>query len=375
VKDKIIPYLSYGLSFVVFCFICFSVYRIITTSAPDFSVYYGATENLVSDISPYSNSSLYTGFGYPPLTAVLFLPFLLFPARIAQGIFILFSALSIPCIVWFLLRVFQDKQSGLPTLLIITSLIFLLFPTRFTLGMGQSNLVTLLFVSGAMFEWVHGKKYLSYLLFGLALCLKPQLVLVVPFIVLTGEWAFAVGSLGIVVGAGIVSGILFGWERYIQYYQDMVLTLLPYAGREIYYNQGFAGFFARVFPQYIASISTVCSSTILYILSLFRVIKFRINFPVSLALGLCVMVLIEPLSWQHHIVFLFPAFVFLWITPKISRISTILLVCSILLVGYNIRQPELFNNIVIGPLLLSHGFIGTLIVTTLMLMSVRKLRT
>jgi len=58
-------------------YVCYSLFRIITTFAPDFSVYYGATQELLSGSDPYRSPQLFTGFGYPPFTAVAYLPFLL----------------------------------------------------------------------------------------------------------------------------------------------------------------------------------------------------------------------------------------------------------------------------------------------------------
>jgi alpha-1,2-mannosyltransferase len=368
-------YVLYSVSFIVFAYACFSIYRIVTTSAPDFEVYYGATEQLVRGISPYAGSALYTGFGYPPFTAVVFLLFLVFPPSIAQGIFVVLSAISIPCISWMAYFAFRGKKMKFTELLIFSSVFFLLFPTRFTLGMGQSNLIALLFVCGSIYEWKQGKKTLCSILFGISMCFKPHFLLVLPFLLLAGEWVFVMKSLAVVVGAGIVSVFFFGWGKYIRYYQDMVLTLLPYSGRGIYYNQGFAGFFARIFPQNQASIATACASLVLYISGAIAVVRNRMNLPTVLALGLCVMVLVEPLSWQHHIIFLIPAIIFLRTAILSSKTAVILLVCSLFLIGYNIRQPDYFQNMNLGPILLSHGFFGTVMITGLLFWFLRKQNT
>lgn len=373
-KIKSVSYSVYAFCLVISLYACFSLFKIITTSAPDFEVYYGATKQLVSGINPYAQSELYTGFGYPPFTAMVFLPFLLAPLKISQGIFIVLSFVSIPFIVWMLVSLFKNKAVRRIDIFVYSSIVFLLFPTRFTLGMGQSNLITLLFICASLFVWKRSKSIFAGILFGVAICFKPHLILLLPFMLLTGEWVFVTRSLGIVLGAGIGSILLFGAERYFQYFTDMVMVLLPYSGRGIYYNQGFAGFFARMIPQQPAELFTVVSSCILYGFGLLSVWKNRISLPLAISLGLCIMVLIEPLSWQHHGVFLLPSCFFLVSLIRKYTLSVFIFVCSLFLIGYNIRQPLNFETGSIGMLILSHGFVGTMEITGLMLFAVRKQR-
>src|SRR3990167_7752339 len=86
-----------------------SVVRIITTFAPDFSIFYQSTLDLLRHVNPYTDKTLYTLFSYPPVTTLLFIPLSILPYKLAQSIFIIMSALSGLGIVYISLKIIRKK--------------------------------------------------------------------------------------------------------------------------------------------------------------------------------------------------------------------------------------------------------------------------
>ena len=83
-----------------------SLYKIITTTAPDYSVLWNAAKDLPTSKNPYLNKELYTGIGYPPNTLLFYLPFSLLPYEISQALFVLLSLIALIASVFFFLNNF-----------------------------------------------------------------------------------------------------------------------------------------------------------------------------------------------------------------------------------------------------------------------------
>jgi len=345
-------------------YVCYSLFRIITTFAPDFSVYYGATQELLSGSDPYRSAQLFTGFGYPPFTALAYIPFLLFPYRFSQALFVLVSFLCVPLSVYLFLAVFLEKRPSFLIVGIWTAIALLLFPTRFTLGMGQSNLIVLALIACSLYAHKTKRDIVGGVFWAAAAIFKPHLLILLPFFIASGLYSFSFVSCVVIVFSILFSGVLFGWERFIQYYKEMVVILMPFRGREIYYNQGFAGFFARLLPEYVGSLVTGIASIIAYACMIFASFRKRLELSAITAVGLGVMVLVEPLSWQHHGVFYIPLFIYIWKTYIHSLRVSALLVISAILIGYNIKDPSAISGF-LRPLLLSHGSIGAILIVGL----------
>jgi hypothetical protein len=365
VKKKIGLYFVYGLSFIVFAYACISIYRIVTTSAPDFEVYYGSAERLVKQES-LSDKAI----GYPGFSVVVFVPFLLFPYSVAQGLWVIISFLLLPMIVYITGKILTIRLAFVDILLWIC-VSFLFFPARFTLGMGQSNIVSLSLL--LMSIWMIQKKkiFISGIILGIAFLFKPHIVLLFPFLLLTNMYIPVIIALAI----GLVSfGFSVLWLGNIGLSDYQTFFSLPFTGfvdRDVYYNQGLSGLFSRIAPS-IAQILSLSVSLLVYGGSLLFAYIKKITFPVIILFALPILLLVEPLAWQHHFVFLIPVIVFLFYRFHTMKVAVCMLIFSYCLIGFNIRNPELFQTGSFGSLILSHGTLGTILLTGLMILSLRK---
>jgi alpha-1,2-mannosyltransferase len=199
----------------------------------------------------------------------------------------------------------------------------------------------------------------SGLFLGLLFLVKPHFIVFLPVFLLAGEWgmtALAVCILGLSV---LATGMIFGWSQYVYYLHVTVPNLLVFAGRGIYYNQGLGSFFTRVFPLSIVGELTLWFSLLIVIGGLWFIWHKRMRLVDSVMLYIPIFLLVEPLSWQHHYVFLLP--VYCWLISKVSKdpVQLGLTLLSYVLVAVNFPDPPV--------LFLSHVFFGNSLLLSLVI--------
>src|SRR3989344_2048676 len=109
----------------------YSIFRIISNTAPDFSVYYGVAKNALEGRGIYGDPKLFTGYGYPPYSVLPYLPFALLSYGVSQTLFTLLSFISLVASVFLSFGLFAPKAK-FETKMIATAIAFLMFPTLFT---------------------------------------------------------------------------------------------------------------------------------------------------------------------------------------------------------------------------------------------------
>ena len=148
--------------------------RILTESAPDFTQVWISAKAMLQIKDPYFNASLDYPNAYPPISELFFLPLALFNYHQALAIFTFFSFASIPTSVFLSLKIATNKVPWHYFLLFL-SLSLLSFPTKFSLGMGQINMVVLFFLLLSVFleTRVRKRSVAAGVSLGIAISLKP----------------------------------------------------------------------------------------------------------------------------------------------------------------------------------------------------------
>ncbi len=350
----------------------YSIVKICMSLAPDFLVYFSAARHMSEGTSLYATSA-FTLFAYPPISALFFTPFSHMPFAFAQEIFILVSYIAIFASVWicFLLL---DIHFLWQKYFAIIALTLLSFPAKFTLGMGQSNYIAYFFVLLAIF--LERKKLftLSGILLGIGCIFKPIFIFFLLYFLLKKSWKTCISFIGIGVLFVLVEFLFF--PHAFSDWQEYLFKILPHLftsnGREVYYNQGIMGFIARLTPILFLR-SWVTFACIIFVLSvvIFKIYKTYKNHLFHLALILCVLPLIDSLSWQHHfIVLLFP-FLYVWVYGAKTIPTKILFAISYGLVSINIVHPQVFVHFPFF-LILSHTFFGAVLLLGLLLYGQRS---
>lgn len=321
-----------------------SLWHICTTSAPDFAFYYGQTKTLL-----------------PPPSTLLFLPLRILPFSVMQCIWVVLSfILLIDSIRRLCIRL--GMASPLP-IAVMSSFAFLFFPTQFTLGMGQVNLIALwLLIVGSDYLDMHS--WWGSVFFSMAILLKPELVLFLIPLVIRSRWKEILWVT--LIGAVFSNVALFLWGNsiYTSYLQTFQSAFSSASGFSIYYNQSLTGLFSR------AGIHSplMYLGLVLSILSLFisKIQNKKLLLSHALWYFIPVFLLIEPIAWQHHFVFLIPTFLIV-LTKVKTPFQKLLLFCSYALIGWNFVHPEILATMPLGWLVLSHVTIGTGILLGLIL--------
>ena len=354
---KKLTFFEYVFLIVVLVYALWSLVRIGTTTIPDFSVLYHSAQNLLSGTSLYRDSRLYTGLGYPAVSLVPYIPFTVLPYTAAAWVWIVGSFISYLMVIYLSLRLVGNVP--VRSWALLSAIGFLAFPTKFTFGMGQVNFIALaLLLTGI--SSMHVTPALRVVVLILSLLFKPHFIFVYLGLLFTQHRKYIMASFIGLVFVILCVGIITHWAPDKEYIRDMVPNLLEYRGREIYFNQGIGGFISRLFGTDSANLTYVAIFVVLFS-SVFALAKRELNASNMLAVLLPMQVLIEPLAWQHHLVFLFPTFVLLWFNATIRGgwVKTFLILCF-LLIGWNIKNPLYWQGNMLASLVLSHGFIGCL---------------
>ena len=147
----------------------------------------------------------------------------------------------------------------------------------------------------------------------------------------------------------------------IHYFTQTLPSLLS-SWKGDYYNQSLSGFLTREVPNVLfRSIARIIMSLVLLAVTIVLYIKNKkkdqASYLLKIGIVLTLSVLLNSFSWQHHFVFLIPAyyFVFFYILKKVrnKRNYMIMLLISYILVGINFAHPS-----DIPTLIQSHVFYG-----------------
>lgn len=348
---------------VVFLHATWSIWRIVSTHAPDFSVYFDSAVRLSRGMDVYTNTGSFTHFVGPITTLLFFLPLTVFPYAVAQTIWVCLSFAAFLGSIWGTGKLLNIRKwqwyvgAGV--------LGYMAFPTKFTLGMGQINLASLAFLITGLVCVRRNRRWVGWLAIAIALLLKPQLmVLLAPIMVGVGVWS-GIGILVCMALVGIISMIFFGIYPWVQFVRHASPIAASFSGRDIYYNQSVSGTVARLFSPDVAPAVSLAISAALFIALLWYVYRFRRGMIEVIVYALPVVLSIDPLSWQHHYVFLIPSFAYAWNRIS-SRNDAILWGISYVAVAANIAHPELLRFGLLNGVIASHVFWGNILLMFLL---------
>lgn len=332
-----------------------SMVRVILTSAPDFPYYYQAG----SEFFKKGSNAIHI---LPPVSRFVYAPLALIPYPLAQALWVLGSIASILIILGMLKRI-SGAKLPLPLLWAIT---YLAFPTQFTLGMGQVNFMALLMVTGAVWYERQLKSIKSGILLALAILCKPELILLLPLFLLTRSWKLLGVVLSILTVTTGVSIGLWGLGDYTAFLQKVAPVFRDSSGLAIYYNQSLSALLVRMGVSENAWL-TIAGVVVMGI-TVFCLYRSKVALPAALWAYLPAFLLVEPIAWQHHLVFLIPTYVWLLHSVTGLRMKAVL-AASYVLVAWNFAAPGFLDTIPFGGLIASHGTMGILLVWVLALKS------
>lgn len=328
-----------------------SLVKLFTTVALDFEVLWYAARDLLTINNPYLNTVIFTGVGYPPNSLLFYLPLVNLDYLIAQNIFTIVSIVSLFLCVYISLKILEINNKLL--IFIISSFVLLSFPAKFTLGMGQNNIIALLFLLLSFYFFKDKKMYFAGILLGLSISLKTIFVYFVLYFILEKQWKVILYTTVTIVASIMIVYLIRGnLDLYKFYYTDIIPPLLNFENREIYYNQGLSGFVSRIIDdlQTRKTLTLIGSGLLVLVNAYF--IYFKKNVNLLLSFTVITLLLIDSLAWQHHFVWLLFPFIVL-MKNSCNFKDKVLIFLTYVLISLNIPDSTLLNsNVFIGTLIL-----------------------
>ena len=343
---KILALIFAGLSFVY-------LLKVFTLGHyQDFNSYYN------NYIFPFSNSNPYKfsdSVIYPPFFFLFFYPFKIIPLIYSQFIWLTISVASLIFSIFIIFKAYGKSLNSALGYLVL-GLSFNYFPVKFTLGMGQVNLIILLFLSLFFYFLKKEETVLSSLFLGLSLNIKVFPILMFFFLILKKRMKMLVYVL-LISAALTILGFLF-YEKQALYY------FLNFGGSNLtswkldYYNQSLSGVIGRSFsdPKLREYLRLIISLFLVALTLTASIVKRPKRNDLLIGILITVNLLLNSFSWQHHFVWLIlPLIITLFYLLKKPKLMVILII-SFLLTGINLKQPLLF------PIpMQSHVFFGALL--------------
>ncbi len=249
-------------------------------------------------------------FTYPPLAALFFAPLALMPLAIAEWAVLAVSIASLGVTLWVVLDRIRPTlawQTRLAIVIGAVAVLQLLEPIRQTYGFGQINLVLMAAVAldclARKTFWPRG------MLIGIAVSVKLTPGGYLLYFLLRKDWKGAITLVVSAIGAVAVGFVLFPHDSPEYWFHTLADTgrIGPpwYAG-----NQSIKGFVFRL--GYSTSVSTLLwlvlsvAAVALAALWMKRLLDSGANVA-ALMVNAAAVLLVSPVSWSHHWVWIAPA--------------------------------------------------------------------
>lgn len=257
-------------------------------------------------------------FTYPPFAALLFAPLGLVNLVVAQLVMVLASLLALLGGVRLTLRQLVpgwSAQAGWAAALTLTPALLLLEPVRSTVRLGQVNLVLLAMVALDVLQLVPPRW--RGVLTGLAAGIKVTPALFVAHYLLARRWRDAAVAAGTGL-ATVAVGALVAPGPTLAYFTGHLFRTERVGDASLLENQSLYGGWVRWLGTGPTSTGLWLGSAVLVAgVGLWAARRADLAGESLLALGLvgAVMLLVSPISWGHHWVWLLPAVAVLVLVP------------------------------------------------------------
>jgi alpha-1,2-mannosyltransferase len=329
---------------------------------PDFSIYYEGTKLFLEGGNPYlQNTDFFAAFIYPPFSLIALSPLTFVPYFLAAKIWNAVSICALVATVYLMLKLYGEKLLS-NTSILIFSLAFIYFPVKYTLGMGQFNLLTLFLTALGLYYLNKKKEAIPGFLFAVSLLLKLFPPLLIPYLFIrklgTFQWVLV-----FLISFSIITYFTAGYQNNLYYAENVIPSLLSSENID-YYNQSLSGFLLRTIPDlnFVRMFKPILT-VLLTIVPLWLIFKKKVrdSYDLNLEVGLIIILnlIINSFSWQHHFVWMiipYAATFFYLRRKKYSFSFYLILLVSYILTAINLKNPE-----AAGILELSHVFYGALI--------------
>lgn len=261
----------------------------------DLDVYLRAARDVFLGADPYVTAPGELPYLYPPAATLLFWPLAWLPAPWAS---LLWTVASVAALTRTLHLVLARVERPVP-LWVVLSAALLVEPVQSTLHHGQINLVVMWLV----LEGFLGRDRRLGVLIGLAVGLKLTPALFVFPLLMRRDWP-RIGAMG----AGFAASVVIGWVvapgASVRYWSGLFADAHR-VGVGFFTNQSYAGALERLAPDgHLRWLLVVLSiATVLLLVVALRASRDPLHHMLATSFAT---LLISPLSWSHHWVWVVP---------------------------------------------------------------------
>lgn len=325
----------------------------------DFWVYWEATKAVLIGKDVYHG--LYSGgtpFNYPPTFLSFFAPFTFFPKSIASLAFLFISLVALLVSIFLLVKLQFRKKERITAFLLSAILFIQYFPTKFTLTLGQINLIFLFLIVLSFYAFRKGKDVLSGVSLAIAALVKIFPGFLILFFFKEKRWKIIFPFLVTLVLVAALTGLFFGPDLFFDYFATSS-GLFFKAGGPSYFDQSLNGFLSRLNCPSSWRLALRLTFSLVLIVMFLRIEDQAISF---FGLMAAMTIFFSSFAWLHHYVVLIPLMIVLF--SKLYRHNAALWLKLALLLGYllcsfHFRNPQV--SIAQNILLASHPFTGAII--------------
>lgn len=313
----------------------------------DLTVYLASGDTIRAGESLYDmvvTSPLYgpMPYVYPPFTAILFfVPLSLFSAPAASLIWNTASLAALGAAIWMTLGIAGLRDRRLKLLLTVAGLTLAacLLPTRLLLVAGQINAFLLVLV---LLDFRKPTSRWQGIGVGIAAGLKVTPLIFIAYLLITRRWT-AARNATLAFAATIAAGFAVMPSASLTYWGGLVFHSSRVADPFDTPNQSLSGMMARVFHSghfqnwwfivlAVVAIGGLAVATFAY--------RRRADFLGMTATAITGL-LISPVSWEHHWVYVIPLLVWLSVWAYQRRSAPVLAVTALLVAVFTVRTFSL----------------------------------
>ena len=304
---------------------------------------------------------------YPPLVPYVMIPFAAAGDRSWR---LIWGAIQMGLAIVFALLIERLLRSaGAPgNRILILALVIGSYPVARSVELGQTSLLMALLIWCAIYVASKGRELGAVLLAGVAIFVKPFLVVVALADAARRRWWKAIGYVAVWLILLAISLIAVGLHAHQEYWN--LLSTLGSSQTAYYGNQSLFGGLFRIFSDLQVmdygfwsdpTLAWIGRFVALVILAAAGWAQFQARFTepiLSYGLWLSAAALALPISWEHHLVFMVPALAFLWSIRK-GRAETIVLIITTVLL--EVRWTYLYGEDLPGRMAANLPLLGNLI--------------
>lgn len=356
----------------------FSLKGILSSTPIDFYHYYLASFAVLNNQNPYIfvpqhyfNNNMQIIFNYPPTALFFFWPLSIFPIEMARIIWFGLNFIILGIVIYFSLKIMKIHNT-LNYILVFT-LALLSFPIRHTFGMGQVSIILTLLIYLNFYFFKKKNKIFAGLFLAGAILLKIFPVIFLVFYLLNKEWRIILSSLVFIIIGIVTITIFLESSVWTDFYKIMPKPDL-FLQRANYYEQSISAFISRLPILYsVKMVLFILFETFLFVIAVFK--RFYKNTQNQFSLFIIFSVIGLGFNWQHYFALLILPYILIlkkirydsYKKFKYTSFSLIIYIFSYLSISLNIKNPVFWidNYQILGPLILSHGLGGVLLLVSL----------